>query len=42
VPEEDGSIEDLQQTRRIFSNLRTGVEIDPATFELPYPIEGAE
>jgi hypothetical protein len=42
VPEDDGSIEDLQETRRIFSDLRAGVEIDPATFELPYPISDAE
>lgn len=40
VPEDDGSIGDLQTTRRIFTHVEVGGDVPEGTFELPYPIQG--
>ncbi|MHB1342003.1 MAG: hypothetical protein ACYC77_04195 [Coriobacteriia bacterium] len=42
VPEDDGSIGDLDVSRRMFSNVRINVDIPADTFVLPYPIKEAE
>lgn len=42
VPEDDGSIGDLDVSRRMFSKVRINVEIPADTFVLPYPIKEAE
>lgn len=42
VPEDDGSIGELDVSRRMFSNVRINVKVDPKTFELPYPVKEAE
>ena len=42
VPEDDGSIGDLQVSRRIFTSVEVGGDVPEGTFELPYPIENAQ
>lgn len=42
APEDDGSIGDLQVSRRMFSNVEIGADIDPTLFELPFPVQGAQ
>lgn len=42
VPEDDGSIGELDVSRRMFSNVRINVEVPADTFVLPYPIREAE
>lgn len=37
TPNQDGTY-DLDEARRLFSNLKVGERIPPETFELPYPI----
>jgi len=41
VPEDDGSIGDLQVSRRIFTSIEVGGEVPEGTFDLPYPIQEA-
>ena len=42
VPEEDGSVGELQVARRLFSDVEVGADIDPALFELPFPVQDAQ
>jgi hypothetical protein len=39
VPESDGTIGDLQTSRRIFTGLEVGGDIPSGTFDLPYPVQ---
>ncbi|MDY0340435.1 MAG: hypothetical protein RBS17_04405 [Coriobacteriia bacterium] len=41
APEEDGSVGELEVSRRLFSNVEVGADIDPALFELPFPVQDA-
>ncbi|MBN2823175.1 MAG: hypothetical protein JXR33_08305 [Coriobacteriia bacterium] len=41
VPEDDGSIGDLQVSRRILTSVEVGGEVPEGTFDLPYPIQEA-
>ncbi len=42
VPKDDGSIGDLDVTRRMISNVTLGADIPPDTFVLPYEVKDAE
>lgn len=42
VPEDDGSIGDLQTSRRIFTTVEVGGAIPEGTFDLPYPVQDAQ
>lgn len=42
VPEDDGTVEALDVSRELWSNVKAGVTIPADTFELPYPVQDAE
>lgn len=42
VPEDDGTIGELQTSRRIFTSLEVGGDIPAGTFDLPYPVQDVD
>jgi hypothetical protein len=42
VPEDDGTIGELDVSRELWTNVKAGVTIPAETFELPYPVQDAE
>ena len=42
VPEDDGSVGELDVNRELWSNVKAGITIPADTFELPYPVKDAE
>ncbi|MDO9556674.1 MAG: hypothetical protein Q7J82_03735 [Coriobacteriia bacterium] len=42
VPESDGTVGELQTSRRIFTSVEVGGEIPAGTFDLPYPVQNVD